>query len=197
MKKHIAALTILTVILLAVSANITSAEESSEKPIEENNDVNTSDINKVDNSAKEVDQIIGFETAETPVISPQEQMWLDIERDGEQESGQWLKTDAENIAVLVKDVNENSIKELMVLRKIAKKDKAENTVEAIDKLISIRSQRYQQITEKAKDEKRQRLLQQREERRNKAAERRGSSETRTTERPARSRRAPVEQPEMQ
>ncbi|MFA5553555.1 MAG: hypothetical protein WCZ89_09925 [Phycisphaerae bacterium] len=128
--------------------------------------------------------------ANDPNKDPIEAKWANIEKAGETEAVQWLRTDADNIALLVKDVNEQSTDEMMLLRKIAEQENAEQTVKAIDRLISIRTQRYAQITEKARDERRQRMLQQREERRTRTSERRGPEDRQrmTDERRSRTRR---------
>lgn len=168
-----------------MQASMFTLNAFADEPNEPNIQKKVSDVNSVEKKQKKSKEIFSLETEEYSSVTKEDKIWQDVEKAGEQEGGQWLKTDAENIASLAKDVNENSFKELMILRKIAEEDKAEKTVQAIDKLISIRGQRYQQVIDKAKDERRQRILQQREERKNRAAERRGSAETRTMERPVR------------
>lgn len=108
---------------------------------------------------------------EEPNMSDDERIWKDVEKSGEKEASQWLRTDAGNIAVLAKDVNEQCLEELNLLLKFAQEEKAEKTIQAIEKLMEIKADRYDKIIEKAKDERRQRLLQQREERRNRGSER--------------------------
>lgn len=117
---------------------------------------------------------------ETTVEDANDKEWQQIEESGEKEGSQWLRADAENIAVLAKSVNEQSQAELQWLRAIAEQEQASETVKAIDKLLAMRSQRYEQVIEKSKDERRQRMLQRREEKRSRGRERRSSRQSKRT-----------------
>ncbi|MGD9110157.1 MAG: hypothetical protein PVG93_04395 [Phycisphaerales bacterium] len=117
---------------------------------------------------------------EATVEDANDKEWQQIKESGEKEGSQWLRADAENIAVLAKSVNEQSQAELQWLRAIAEQEQASETVKAIDKLLAMRSQRYEQVIEKAKDERRQRMLQRREEKRSRGRERRSSRQSKRT-----------------
>lgn len=154
--------------ILLIGGFVETIAADSESTTEDYNEMPKveSDSNQGESQAEQVSD------SNDPNASPIEAAWANIEKAGEKESVQWLRTDADNIALLVKDVNDQSMEEMMLIRKIAEQENAEETVKAIDRLISIRTQRYAQITEKARDERRQRMLQQREERRSRTSERR-------------------------
>ena len=126
---------------------------------------------------KEAEKEVVKEDEEQMPEDANDKEWQQVKKSGEQEGSQWLRATAENIAVLAKSVHEQGQKELQVLRQIAEQEQATETVKAIDQLLAIRSERYEQVIEKAKDERRQRMLQKREEKRNRSRERRNSQQS--------------------
>ncbi len=83
---------------------------------------------------------------------------------------QWRQTRSDNRSILIRSVETQYVDELGLVKKIATEEKAKKTVEEIDRLMSVRKERYDKIG-------RELLLQRREQRQEEAAQARGRGRT--------------------
>lgn len=86
----------------------------------------------------------------------------DESRDEEQA---WLQTRTDNRLNLARSVKKQVATELIFLRKLAEQEKAEKTLAAIDGLLLKRHERFESITEKLEEQKREQRQQQDQRRR--------------------------------
>ncbi|MFA5783946.1 MAG: hypothetical protein WC962_03595, partial [Phycisphaerae bacterium] len=138
------------------------------------------DANEPNNPNEELSQVTKPE--DTAVVEEAtkelalEQAWADANSAFESESRGWMREEGEQVNIARASLRTTQA-ELQLLRMIAQSEGAENTVAAIDKLLADRTAKVEQVTERAKNSRREEIMRQREERRKAYEERRKNRQT--------------------